>query len=70
MAHPVKVLSPTISNFGILFMERHKNKSTNDSMLQVFMFRQQDISPNNHSCQNYSWKPVFVLLQDFGRRQL
>ena len=74
MAHAVKVHSSPIPNFGILFMERHKNKSTNDSMLRVCLcsdiLRQQEISPNSHACQNYSWKPVFALLKDFGRRQL
>ena len=51
MAHAVKVHSPPIPNFGILFMERHKNKSTNDSMLRVCLcsdiLRQQEISPSN-----------------------
>ena len=58
MAHAVKVHSPPIPNFGILFMERHKNKSTNDSMLRVCLcsdiLRQQEISPNSHACQNYA----------------
>ena len=59
--------------FQILGYCLWRDIKTNQQMIlccEFFMFRQQDISPNNHSCQNYSWKPVFVLLQDFGRRQL
>ena len=59
--------------FQILGYCLWRDIKTNQQMIlccEFFMFRQQDNSPNNHSCQNYSWKPVFVLLQDFGRRQL